>query len=534
MSQPQTIDEIMQRIRAQVRERQESGVPPDAVAVEGGDMQEPSQILDRIRQRLKAPPQQERSAPSSQKSIQARLASERPNLDLHDLSRLRDEVGTCLATHGEVGQLNPRNPGLLNSAIQFVKKAMRRSLTWYTRPLHRFQGAVVRALQQITAILQSHDQALQVVSRELGNHADAIRQQRVTQDKFQEQYQGQVHRQFRELQAESAKLAATWDSKLRALEKNVNALGGTFDTKLDQSLSVYAQRVASMADELEAFRSELGLIRSEQREATFQRRSRDRDVRRLVSALETGNLSLPASQPQPVPAMFPSEVTRESEFDYFLFEERYRGDEADIRHRQEEYLGYFRNRENVVDIGCGRGEFLELLRRENIPARGVELGTDQYLLCREKGLDVVQQDLFAFLESIPDGSLGGLFSAQVIEHLSASDQLRYVSLAHRKLQTGSPAIFETINPTCAYALLHNFFLDPTHVRPVHPETLKFAMESAEFRDVGLRFSGPVTDRRIPPLQLDGNPESLRQFNRAIEQLNALIYGYQDYAAVGWK
>ena len=180
--------------------------------------------------------------------------------------------------------------------------------------------------------------------------------------------------------------------------------------------------------------------------------------------------------------MFPSGIKGDAEFDYFMFEDLHRGDEADISNRQKEYLQYFRGRENVVDIGCGRGEFLELLRHNGISAYGVELGTDQSFSCREKGLEVVQQDLFTHLESLPDESLGGLFSAQVIEHLTASDQLRYVALAHRKTMPGSPVIFETINAQCVYAVMRNFFLDPTHIRPVHPETLKFAMESLGLRE----------------------------------------------------
>jgi hypothetical protein len=174
------------------------------------------------------------------------------------------------------------------------------------------------------------------------------------------------------------------------------------------------------------------------------------------------------------------------------------------------------------------------VRDNGIPARGVELGTDQYLLCKEKGLDVVQTDLFAFLESLPDESLGGIFSAQVIEHMTASDQLRYVALAYQKTKPGSPVIFETINPQCVYALVRNFFLDPTHVRPIHPETLRFAMESTRFRNVEVRFSGLASDKQIPPLSLEGNPPGLQQFNSAIERLNELLYGYQDYAAIGWK
>ena len=140
----------------------------------------------------------------------------------------------------------------------------------------------------------------------------------------------------------------------------------------------------------------------------------------------------------PIPPIFPSGIKHESEFDYFVFEERYRGSEAVIADRQKEYLGHFQGRENIVDIGCGRGEFLELLRENGIRSRGVELGTDPFLLCREKALDVVQQDLFSYLESVPDESLGGLFSAQVIEHLAASDQLRFVSLAYRRPAPGPP------------------------------------------------------------------------------------------------
>jgi SAM-dependent methyltransferase len=332
---------------------------------------------------------------------------------------------------------------------------------------------------------------------------------------------------------------AELEGKLSQTHSEFNArLTGTGlaqDEKLSQALVPYSQRIASLTDGIHALRSEFGRISNELRVVKTQGRGRDRDLRRFFHDLQTGAIA-PSKQTElaPIPAMFPSRITSNSKFDYFLFEELYRGNEALITTRQKEYLELFRGRDDVLDVGCGRGEFLELLRDSGISAKGVESGTDQYLLCREKGLDVVEQDLFEYLESLPDESLGGLFSAQVIEHLTASDQLHFVSLAYRKTRPGSPVVFETINPQCVFAMMRNFFLDPTHVRPVHPETLKFAMESVEFRNVGLRFSSPMSERRIPPLKLNGDTPELEDFNRAIAELNELIYGYMDYAAVGWR
>jgi O-antigen chain-terminating methyltransferase len=292
--------------------------------------------------------------------------------------------------------------------------------------------------------------------------------------------------------------------------------------------------VGNIADEVAKLRLILNETGESVRRWQLQARLRDRDLRRFLHDVRSGVVEIQGPESfGSVPPMFPSGIRREYEFDYFAFEDLYRGDEGLIRRRQEEYVQYFRGRENVLDVGCGRGEFLQLLRENNIAAKGVEQGTDHFLLCKEKGLDVVKQDLFSYLESLPDNSLGGLFSAQVIEHLTASDQLRYITLAYQKTKAGSPVIVETINAQCVWAVMRNFFLDPTHVRPVHPETLKFAMELANFREVTLVFSSPVSERCVPPLELEGEVTNLQEFNRQLQNLNDLLYGNQDYAAIGW-
>ena len=511
-------------------------------------------------------------------------ASSSFRLESRDFWPLRFEIETALDGTRQSAQINPRNSGLHNDAIQFMKKVMSRSLAWYTRPLHYFQGGVVRALQHIVALLQGHEDSLQTVSREVAklvgvierrsqafaSDITALNDKAVVLDRTAsaqvektlaleekaaallentsrlrviasalEETTAQLDSRISALVQRLSQANAELEGKLSQTHSKFNArLTGTGlaqDEKLNQALVPYSQRIASLTDGIHALRSEFGRISNELRAVKTQGRGRDRDLRRFFHDLQMGAIA-PSKQTElaPIPAMFPSRITSNSKFDYFLFEELYRGDEALITTRQKEYLELFRGRDDVLDVGCGRGEFLELLRDSGISAKGVESGTDQYLLCREKGLDVVEQDLFEYLESLPDESLGGLFSAQVIEHLAASDQLHFVSLAYRKTRPGSPVVFETINPQCVFAMMRNFFLDPTHVRPVHPETLKFAMESVEFRNVGLRFSSPMSERRIPPLKLNGDTPELEDFNRAIAELNELIYGYMDYAAVGWR
>jgi len=457
-----------------------------------------------------------------------------------EIFELRAEIANALEASRQTGQLNPRAPGAVNNFIQLAKKVMRRSLTWYTRPLHMFEGAAIRALQHAGNIVDQQRGHLQKLSETLNLHADLIERNRAwTVEQVQSEATShreklqhlseQVEVSVASYEQKLSRLASVHDERLLALEASLNSYKGVADRG-----ECNAHEIERLDKEVQTLRGESQQLLLQTRQAASQQRIRERDMRRKIHTLESGPQQHEPAAISPVPPMFPSEITDEAQFDYFAFEEQYRGSEADIRERQQAYLEYFQGRDNVVDIGCGRGEFLELLRDNGISAHGVELGTDQYLLCKEKGLDVVQQDLFTFLESTPDESLGGIFSAQVIEHMTASDQLRYVALAYRKTKPGSPVIFETINPECVFALVHNFFLDPTHVRPTHPLTLRFAMESHKFRSVELRFSAPAGGMQIPRLYLDGGSQALDHFNAGIERLNELLYGYQDYAAIGWK
>src|SRR5262245_22920852 len=263
----------------------------------------------------------------------------------------------------------------------------------------------------------------------------------------------------------------------------------------------------------------------------------ERQLRRILHILATSDHQRPdapptvAAQGADAARSTPSPFDLTRGFDYAAFAERFRGAEEDIKERQKPYVEHFRGLDGVLDIGCGRGEFLELLREAGIRAKGVDIDLDMVLLCREKGLDVEKEDASSYLQSIPDRSLGGVFAAQVIEHLPPRQIIDLVKLCHRKLTPGGMLILETPNPRCLMVFAESFYKDPSHLMPAHPDTMTFLLEAAGFRDVNVMFSAPVDpSMRVPALDAPG--ANLADFNQGIERVNSLLFGHQDYAVIG--
>jgi 2-polyprenyl-3-methyl-5-hydroxy-6-metoxy-1,4-benzoquinol methylase len=221
------------------------------------------------------------------------------------------------------------------------------------------------------------------------------------------------------------------------------------------------------------------------------------------------------------------------EFDYLGFEERFRGSKDATEARQAEYLDYFSGGE-VLDIGCGRGEFLAMLRERGTTARGVDLDADMVAHCRARGLAVECADAVEFLNRQPDGRFEGVFMSQVIEHLTPDHLVALLEAIGRKTSTEAVLIIETINPESLPVLMRWFWLDPTHVRLVHPETLQYLLEKAGFEVKTVQFRRPVPDdEQIPTLELASVPaDELTPYNQAITRVNARLYGPLDYFVVG--
>ncbi len=208
---------------------------------------------------------------------------------------------------------------------------------------------------------------------------------------------------------------------------------------------------------------------------------------------------------------------------YIAFENRFRGNPEDVYVRLQAYVPYIQKVSQAIpdgkalDVGCGRGEWLDVLKKEKIPAVGVDLNECMLEDARARGLNVVCEDLFVYLHDVTEKSFSIFSGFHIVEHLPFASLVLLIDEALRTLQDGGMVIFETPNPENLLTGACNFYLDPTHKNPIPPPLLEFLLKARGFS-------------RVEILRLHPN-DSVQLKEQVVQDM---LFGPQDYAVLGWK
>jgi O-antigen chain-terminating methyltransferase len=295
-----------------------------------------------------------------------------------------------------------------------------------------------------------------------------------------------------------------------------------------QTTTALTQRLdaeTAQKDQTAARVSELGLY-------TYQTRtSLSIQDRRLALFMEEARKRLPEPLAQDqLQGMVNHDTQHRYDSLYAAFEDVFRGSREDIKARQSVYLPLLKEHAigapamPVLDLGCGRGEWIELLGEHGLEARGVDSNDVMVERCKSLGLPVLQNDALSYLGSLPDACIGAITSFHMVEHMPFDVIMTLIDESLRVLKPGGIVILETPNPANFQVGAYTFHFDPTHLKPLPSPTLRFAVEARGFCDVHVRELHPY-------------PEVLRFADDGkgiASRLNDYLYGPQDYAVIGRK
>lgn len=436
-----------------------------------------------------------------------------PLPDLLPLLHARDAAEAKVAS---IGTVNPRRGGPLNAVIQSLKKLVARALDWHVREQVEFNRHTMACVEATLEALNEYNRTLVSLSGRLSQQFADLR-------KEMEPLLWETG-ELKDIRSHWAQWRVQWEQKLATNEmqflRSVADLQGGFQHRATLMESNFRDIVKSQhSDYLGALErsgseiqkklwTDMEKIRREYEGIIY---SELRTIRQRAGQRANAAATQPA--PGPAPAL--------PQFDYGRFAEKFRGPEEYVRKGQQFYLPYFTACKDALDIGCGRGEFLELMREAGVNARGIDLSQESVELCLAKGLHAEKADLFTYLEELPDDALDGVFSAQVVEHLPPERLPDMIRLAAAKLRRGGVLAIETPNPECLAIFSTHFFLDPTHTRPIPHPLLAFYME-----EYGLG--------RIEVHKLSAAVDSMPSLSQLPEDFRNAFFDGLDYGIIGRK
>ncbi|MBZ2184307.1 MAG: methyltransferase domain-containing protein [Bryobacter sp.] len=425
-------------------------------------------------------------------------------LELPDFTPVLEARDQASAKVAAIGRVNPRQGGVLNGLIQGVKKTIARGLGWFVRDQVEFNHATVRSLDAVLEGLNAINRTLRTIPprfeppmEEMRREAAELRDIRSNWIVWKREWEERLGRNEIQFLRAVADLQAAYAQRTAVLEQRfeerVEGQHRDFEGALERANFAMQQR----------FWAELEKVRVEYERIIY---AEIRSVRQQPAEVG-GRLSGGGDVPVDI--------------DWVHFANKFRGDAPKIREHFAKYTERFAGCERVLDIGCGRGEFLSLMQERGIAAVGVDLHEENIALLAGQGMDARRADVFEFLAGEGPGAFDGIFCAQVIEHLPPGMVWKLVEACGRALRRGGVIVFETPNPECLAIFSTHFYLDPSHTRPVPPALLCFYLEEAGFGRLEVeRFAMAFEERP----ELRELPASLREG----------FFGGLDYAAFARK
>lgn len=435
-----------------------------------------------------------------------------------------------------------RQKGLRRMIAKLIEKIYLRIAELTNRDVRVFSISVLSFLQCVCGKLESLFYNDQLLEDKLSIHDTAIRElqdlkEKLTQHdtvigKLQslEEKLSQQDTAIHDLQALNMVLAED-DARICTLQKNLNAQEQEIIELRKQCEEYKRETVCTVSDTEKCLKEYFN--RTNEDFSEFVRRTK-LEIDEQLALLHWYNLpeerkqeKLPVMKSQALDTVF-----------YHDFEEHFRGSQNDIRHRLEVYIPLVLKRGKtftdkvILDLGCGRGEMMDVLRENGADnVLGIDSNSIQLQICRGKGHTVLEQDCLAYLCGLDSGTVDYIFAIQLIEHLPFETMLAFFSECGRVLKKGGMLICETPNCENMITATKYFYVDPSHQHPIHPELARFIAERSGFSGVEIHGLNPdeyAVSLKVPEF-VDGI-EKICSDN--VEVLNQLFFGPRDYALIG--
>ncbi len=432
-----------------------------------------------------------------------------PLADLMPLVHARDAAQAKMAA---LGSVNPRPGGMANDAIQFVKRAVARGLGWFVRDQITFNRGAIACVEATIEALSEVNRSVVSLAGSVGASLQQSRGAVESRIQTLDGLTSQVAELRRTLEAREIKWRLVTEDLHRISRERILANERSYSDLLKAQHAEFSQALRAQHAEFTNSLAKAATEMQDQfgRDLAHTKLNYERLIHNELRVVRQRGASAEA---QAAPAQHSG-----MNLDYQSFSQRFRGSEEHVKTNQAFYVEPFRGAGEVLDLGCGEGEFLEVMRTAGIRARGIDQSPVAVANCQAKGLAAEQADMFAYLSNLGDYSLDAIFSSQVVEHL-ASDQLpEMIRLCASKLRRGGLIAIETPNPQSLAIFATHFYIDPTHVRPVPSALLAFYLEENGMGGIEVQTRFPAVDS-FP--ELNEVPEGFR--NRFFGGLDYVIF-----------